>query len=119
MCHILFNGQTIIWAADAISSLAVLSLNEDSYGIAQKDLPLIINTLLALKQALDKLQKSNIMTKKQHGDDKFIKQIFHSLRAAAKRSLYRIVTCFEIYIGDLGLETTTVEQLHSFLAYRE
>lgn len=59
------------------------------------------------------------MTKKQHGDDKFIKQIFHSLRAAAKRSLYRIVTCFEIYIGDLGLETTTVEQLHSFLAYRE
>ncbi|XP_048261581.1 nucleoporin NDC1-like [Bombus terrestris] len=119
VCHILFNGQTIIWAADAISSLAVLSLNEDSYGIAQKDLPLIINTLLALKQALDKLQKSNIMTKKQHGDDKFIKQIFHSLRAAAKRSLYRIVTCFEIYIGDLGLETTTVEQLHSFLAYRE
>lgn len=119
VCHILFNGQTIIWAADAISSLAVLSLNEDSYGIAQKDLPLIINTLLALKQALDKLQKSNIMAKKQHGDDKFIKQIFHSLRAAAKRSLYRIVTCFEIYIGDLGLETTTVEQLHSFLAYRE
>ncbi|XP_076476785.1 nuclear division cycle 1 isoform X2 [Bombus vancouverensis nearcticus] len=119
VCHILFNGQTIIWAADAISSLAVLSLNEDSYGIAQKDLPLIINTLLALKQALDKLQKSNIMAKKQYGDDKFIKQIFHSLRAAAKRSLYRIVTCFEIYIGDLGLETTTVEQLHSFLVYRE
>ncbi|KAK9302991.1 hypothetical protein QLX08_005168 [Tetragonisca angustula] len=119
VCHILFNGQTVIWAADAISSLAVLSLNEDSYGIAQKDLSLIINTLLTLKQILDKLQRTNLMTKKQNGDDKFIKQIFHSLRAAAKRSLYRIVTNFEIYIGDLELETTTIEQLHSFLAYRE
>ncbi|XP_043512566.1 nucleoporin NDC1-like [Frieseomelitta varia] len=119
VCHILFNGQTVIWAADAISSLAVLSLNEDSYGIAQKDLSLIINTLLTLKQILDKLQRTNLMTKKQYGDDKFIKQIFHSLRAAAKRSLYRIVTNFEIYIGDLELETTTIEQLHSFLAYRE
>ncbi|XP_076766346.1 nuclear division cycle 1 [Xylocopa sonorina] len=119
VCHILFNAQTIIWAVDAISSLAVLSLNEDSYGIAQKDLPLIINTLLALKQALDKLQKSNIMIKKQDGDDRFIKQIFHSLRAATKRSIYRIVTSFETYIGDLALETATVEQLHSFVAYRE
>lgn len=119
VCHILFNGQTVIWAVDAISSLAVLSLNEDSYGIAQKDLSLIINTLLTLKQILDKLQRTNLMTKKQNGDDKFIKQIFHSLRAATKRSLYRIVTNFEIYIGDLELETTTIEQLHSFLAYRE
>ncbi|OAD61659.1 Nucleoporin NDC1 [Eufriesea mexicana] len=119
VCYMLFNGQTVIWAADAISSLAALSLSEDSYGIAQKDLPLIINTLLALKQALDKLQKSNIMAKKQDGDDKFIKQMFYSLRAATKRSLYRIVTSFEAYIKDIALETTTVEQLYGFLAYRE
>lgn len=119
VCHILFNGQMVIWAADAISSLAVISLTEDTYGIAQKDLPLIINTLLELKQALDKLQKSNIMAKKQDGDDKFIKQIFYSLRAATKRSLYRIVTSFEIYMEDLALETRTMEQIYSFLTYRE
>lgn len=119
VCHILFNGQMVIWAADAISSLAVVSLTEDTYGIAQKDLPLIINTLLELKQALDKLQKSNIMAKKQDGDDKFIKQIFYSLRAATKRSLYRIITSFEIYMEDLALETRTMEQIYSFLTYRE
>ncbi|CAK9829959.1 Nucleoporin Ndc1 [Anthophora retusa] len=119
VCHILFNGQSVIWAAEAISSLAVLSLNEDSYGIAQKDLPLIINTLLGLKQALDKLQKSFIMAKRQDGDDRFSLQNYHSLRAATKRSLYRIVTSFETYICDMALEFTTMEQLYSFLVYRE
>ncbi|KZC03984.1 Nucleoporin Ndc1 [Dufourea novaeangliae] len=118
VCHILFNGQSIIWAIDAISSLAVLSLDEDSYGIVQKDLPLIINTLLALKQTLDKLHKSNIMTKK-HGDEKFIKQIFQSLCAATKRSLYRIAINFEDYIEDVPLEPTAMEHLYNFLAYRE
>lgn len=117
--HVLYNGQAVIWAADAISSLAVSSLTEDSYGIAQKDLPVIIGTLLALKQALDKLQKTNITAKKQDGDDAFVKQMFHSLRAATKRSLYRIVTNFEAYVRDLELETATMDQLNSFLVYRE
>ncbi|XP_031846095.1 nuclear division cycle 1 [Nomia melanderi] len=116
--YILFNGQTVIWAIQAISSLAMLSLSEDSYGIVQKDLPLIINTLLGLKQSLDKLQKSNIMAKKQ-GDDKFIKQIFQSLCATTKRSIYRVVIHFEAYIEDLALDSPTMEQLHNFLAYRE
>ncbi|XP_076298460.1 nuclear division cycle 1 [Lasioglossum baleicum] len=118
VCHILFNGQSIIWAVQAISSLAVLSLSEDSYGIVQKDLPLIITTLLDLKQTLDKLQKSNFMTKKQ-GDDQFIKQIFQSLCTTTKRSIYRVVINFETYIGDLALEPATMEQLHHFLVYRE
>ncbi|XP_034174508.2 nuclear division cycle 1 [Osmia lignaria lignaria] len=119
VCHILFNGQSAIWAAEAISSLAVLSLSEDPYGIVQKDLPLIIHTLFALKQALDKLQKSNIMIKRQDEDDQFIKQMFNSLRAATKRSIYRIITNFEAYIGDLSLEPTINDQLNSFLAYKE
>ncbi|XP_076628626.1 nuclear division cycle 1 [Colletes latitarsis] len=118
VCHILFNGQSIVWAAEAISSLSALSISEDFYGIVLKDLPLIINTLLALKQALDKLQKLNIV-KKQDEDDEFIKQILRSLCGTTKRSLYRIVINFEEYIEDLALEPGTMEQLHNFLAYRE
>ncbi|XP_053979404.1 nucleoporin NDC1 [Hylaeus volcanicus] len=115
--HILFNGQSIVWAAEAMSSLSVSSISEDSYGIAQKDLPLVITTLITLKQALDKLQKSNIMAKTQ--EEKFIQQIFRSLYGAIKRSLYRIVINFEAYIGELTLESATKEQLCNFLAYRE
>lgn len=119
VCYFLFSGQSIIWAADAISSLAVSSLTEDAYGIVQKDLPLIITTLLSLKQSLDKLQKSNILAKKQFGDDDFIRQIFNALRAATKRSLYRIVTHFDTYITGIPLEPIATEQLHHFLSYRE
>ncbi|KAG7212983.1 hypothetical protein KM043_002323 [Ampulex compressa] len=117
--HVLFNAQSVIWAIEAVSSLAVLSLTEDSYGIVQKDLPLLIDCLLMLKQALDKLQKSNIFARKDQGEDRLVKQIFTSLRTAARRSLYRVVTNFEAYISDLALEPVAIEQLQSFLNYRE
>lgn len=117
--YALHNGQLVIWAAEAISSLAVFSLSEDSYGIVQKDVPIIINTLLSVKQALDKLQKSAVLARKMQADDKLIREIFTSLRSAIKRSLYRIVTNFEPYIKDLSLELSTIEQLQGFLNYKE
>lgn len=117
--YALHNGQLVIWAAEAISSLSVFSLSEDSYGIVQKDVPTIINALLSVKQALDKLQKSTVLTRKMRADDKLIREIFTSLRSAIKRSLYRIVTNFEPYINDLSLELPTIEQLQSFLNYKE
>ncbi|KYM93319.1 Nucleoporin NDC1 [Atta colombica] len=117
--YALQNGQLMIWAAEAISSLTVFSLSEDSYGIVQKDVPVIINTLLSVKQALDKLSKSAMLARKMQADDKLIREIFISLRSAIKRSLYRIVTNFEPYINDLSLELPIIEQLQSFLNYKE
>jgi len=117
--YALYNGQLVIWAAEAISSLTVFSLSEDSYGIVQKDVSTIINTLLSVKQALDKLQKSAVLARKIQADDKLIREIFTSLRSAIKRSLYRIVTNFELYINDLSLELPTIEQLQGFLNYKE
>lgn len=117
--YILFNGQPVMWAAEAISSLSVFSLTEDHHGIVQKDIPTIINSLLSVKQALDKQQKSAILARRLQVEDKLIREIFTSLRSAIKRSLYRIVTNFEPYISDLCLEPVTIEQLQSFLNYRE
>lgn len=117
--YILLNGQLVIWAAEALSSLSVFSLSEDSYGIVQKDVTTIINTLLSVKQTLDKLQKSTVLTRRIQADDKWIREILISLRSAIKRSLYRIVTNFEPYITDLSLEPQAVEQLQGFLNYKE
>lgn len=117
--HSLLSGQTVVWAADAISSLAVVSLKEDPYGVVQKDVPAIIETLLSLKQSLDKLQKTNLLMRKPQNDDKTIRQILTSLRMATKRSVYRIVSNFRDYIDDLALEPQIRDQLQSFLAYRE
>ncbi|KYN17365.1 PREDICTED: nucleoporin NDC1 [Trachymyrmex cornetzi] len=117
--YALQNGQLVIWAAEAISSLTVFSLSEDSYGIVQKDVPVIINTLLSVKQALDKLSKSAMLARKMQADDKLIREIFTSLRSTIKRSLYKIVTNFEPYINDLSLELPIIEQLQGFLNYKE
>ncbi|XP_011864175.1 PREDICTED: nucleoporin NDC1 [Vollenhovia emeryi] len=117
--HALHSGQLVIWAAEAVSSVSVFSLSEDSYGIVQKDMPLIVNALLSVKQALDKFQKSAVLARKMQADDKLVREIFTALRSAIKRSLYRIVTNFEPYISDLSLEPPTIEQLQGFLNYRE
>lgn len=117
--YVLSNGQLIIWAAEAISSLTVFSLTEDSYGIVQKDVPTIIYVLLSLKQALDKLHKSNMSNRKIQIDDKSTRDTFISVRNAIKRSLYRVVSNFEPYINELYLEPVKIEQLQSYLNYKE
>ena len=117
--HVLSKGQPIVWAADAISSLAVASLTEDPYGIVQKDLPAIIEALLSIKQSLDKLQKTNILMRKPVSNDKILGQCFTSLRSATRRSIYRIVTTFKDFIDDLGLAPGSVDQLQPFFVYRE
>ncbi|XP_015590248.1 nucleoporin NDC1 [Cephus cinctus] len=117
--YILNNSQPVIWAAEAISSLSAISLKEDPYGIVQKDISSIIETLLALKQALDKLQKTAILVKKSQNEEKVTRLTAASLRSATKRSIYRITNAFRYYIKDLALEQVTLEQLQSFLMYRE
>lgn len=117
--HVLTNGQTVIWAADAISSLAAISISDDPYGIVQKDLPAIMENLFALKQALDKLQKTNILMRKPQNDDKTIRTILAALRMAVKRSIYRIVSSFGDYIEDIPLQKTVKHQLESFIVYKE
>lgn len=117
--YIFRNAQSVIWAAEGISSLIVISLKEDQYGVIQQDLPAIIAVLLGLKEAVDKLQKANVFVKRTQSDEKETRQMVTSLRSAIKRSIYRITTTFKAYIKDLPLEPEIVGQLQSFLSYRE
>lgn len=118
--HLLSNGQQIIWASEAISSLAVFSINEDSYGIAQKDVPRIIEVLLMLKQSLDNLHKMNLLMRKtSYDDDIKTRQMLTALRSADKRSIYKIIMAFKDYIDDLALEQNIKNQLQNFITCRE
>lgn len=117
--HLLNNGQPVIWAVDGLSSLAVASLTEDPYGIVQKDLPGIIDALVLLKQSLEKLHKMNILSRKPYHDDKDIRQMLTSLRAANRRSIYRIIIAFKEYIDDLILEQPIKDQLQNFFVCKE
>lgn len=117
--NLLANGQPIIWATEAISSLVVCSIEEDQYGIAQKDLPRIVELLLSLKQSLDNLHKMNLLMRKTSYDDKKKGQMLLSLRSATKRSIYKITMAFKSYINDLGFEQNIKDQLQNFINCRE
>lgn len=113
------DAQAVIWAVEAMSSLAVFSLQEDSYGVVQKDLTGMIEVLLKLKQSLDKLQKLNISVRKPISDDKYLKQTLLALKSVTKSSIYRITCNFKKYIDELGLSSAIADQLQPFLTYKE
>ncbi|KAI4498396.1 hypothetical protein M0802_006575 [Mischocyttarus mexicanus] len=118
--YTLLKAQAVIWAVEAISTLVVVSLGEDLYGIVQKDFSNIFKMLLGLKLSCDKLQKSNILNKKLHSSDKSsTKLIFNSLRNASRSSIYRITISFHKYISDLKLDCSILEQLQPFLNYKD
>lgn len=116
---VLLNEQAAIWAAESLSLIVLKSIEEDPFGIVQKDLPVIIETLLSLKTALDKFQKVNTIAVKGRGDDTDIKQTIAALKSATRRALYRITIGFKPYLRDLNLATTTIDQLQSFILTKE
>lgn len=112
-CHLLATqSQQIVWITQALSSLASHSIREDQFGVVQNDLPLIIRTLLQLKQVLDKVGSIQLDVKK-------IDRNYVALKAATKRSLYRISAAFADYLNDIVLEPSDVKALLGFVNYRE
>lgn len=112
-CYLLSSqSQQIVWISQALASLAARSITEDQFGVVQSDLPLIIRTLLQLKQVVDKVGSIQLDVKK-------IDRNYVALRAATKRSLYRISNAFADYLNDIVLEPSDVEAMHGFVSYRE
>nr|XP_029712592.1 nucleoporin Ndc1-like [Aedes albopictus] len=112
-CHLLATqSQQIVHIGQALASLAAHSIREDKFGVVQNDLPLIIRTLLQLKQVLDRVGSIQLDVKK-------IDRNYVALRAATKRSLYRIAAAFADYLNDIVLEPNDVKALQGFVNYRE
>ncbi|CAH1983183.1 unnamed protein product [Acanthoscelides obtectus] len=109
----LANGYVIIWASQGISDIVCASLVEDQYGIVQKDLPAIINTLVQLKHALDKLNKIPALTRKMAGYNDFNFKMKNAVNYAVRRSLFNICKTFGKYLNDLPLSKDTVFYLQT------
>ncbi|XP_055542454.1 nucleoporin Ndc1 [Wyeomyia smithii] len=104
--------QQIVWISQALASLAAQSIVEDKFGVVQKSLPTILKTLLQLKETVDRISTIQL-------DVKRIDRNYLALKAATKRSLYRITHAFADYLADLRLEPHDLEVLQGFVHYRE
>lgn len=107
----LANGNLIIWASQGITDIVTASLQEDKFGVVQKDLPVIITSLVNLKQSLDKLNKVPALTRKMVGYDDFNYRMKGAVTAAVKRSLFNICRSFANYLQDIPLSKDVSQYL--------
>lgn len=104
------NSQTIEWITQGISSIVARSISEDSYGVVQHDIRQIVKSLIKLKNVLDKVGSVNSIAKDRN---------FIALKAAVRRSLYRIVSEFSRFFEDLLLDSEDIRALHAFVGFKE
>lgn len=104
------NTQTIIWISQGLSAIISRSLEEDSYGVVQQDIKQILKSFIKLKVLLDKVGAANVIAKDRN---------FIALKAALRRSLYRISNDFSGYFEDLLLDPEDVRALHAFVTFKE
>lgn len=104
------NSQMIIWTTQGIAALVARSLDEDSYGVVQLDIKTIIKSFLKLRAALEKVSAINTIAKDRN---------LYALKAALRRSIYRITTNFSQYFEDMVIDAEDVRALHGFITFKE
>lgn len=109
----LSNGQVVIWTVRGLTNLVVASLEEDPYGIVQKDLPLIITNLVQLKGCVEKLNMALSVNRKGAVLDEASIKMKSSVNSAVKRSLCDICVKFYKYLRDIPLSKETLKQLEN------
>lgn len=109
------DGQIIIWVTQGISNMTIASLKEDSFGIVQKDLPIILSVLVELKQSIEKLNRIPAFTRKTHILENFSIKMKAGINSAVKRSLYNMCKHFGPYINDIPLKKEILQHLQLYI----
>lgn len=115
-------GDEIGWIVQGLSSVAVHSLHEDRYGVVQINLPEIINTLLQLRETINKLptsvfNASSVSPYLRSFQSKPNGAIV--LRNAVKRSLYNLSITFNEYLPELVTNLSDLRILQNYVDFLE
>lgn len=116
---LLSQAQPVMWTCEGLAFIAAASLKEDKYGVVQLDLPILLSTLINLKQNLDKLTKPGLMPRKHVLNDSFAIKMKSNLTSSVKRSIYKIVITFSKYIHEIPLDPDVKIAIQPFLLCKE
>ena len=116
---LLMQAQPVMWTCEGLANIAAASLNEDKYGVVQNDLPIVISTLINLKQNLDKLTKPGLVPRKHILNDVIAIKMKTALISSVKRSIYKIAITFSKYIHEIPLDPDIQVALQPFLMCKE
>ncbi len=97
------------------------SIEEDGYGVVQKDLPAILTALLKLEESVDRCRvlqaAGNYHHRKRRAEPADV-QLKQELKCALKSAVYRITMSFKEHILVVPLEADLAKKIsncHNFL----
>lgn len=117
--QIFTKSQSAIYSAEILSYVVRASIEEDGYGVVQKDLPEILTNLLKLEEAVDRcrVQASSFHHRKRSADPHDV-QLKQELKCALKSAVYRITLAFKEHILVVPLEADLAKKIrncHNFV----
>ncbi|KAF9430131.1 Nucleoporin NDC1 [Entomortierella beljakovae] len=123
--HATEDFQLTVWSFQSLARLVVASYNEDRYGIVQKDIPRILESMLKLLMSLEyflvtegRLEAFKSGPYSAHVDaQKIVNARSLSLLQALKTSIYQIVITFREHLGDFVLSTAYRDRLTHFIEF--
>ncbi|KAM0792356.1 hypothetical protein ACM66B_005036 [Microbotryomycetes sp. NB124-2] len=98
--------QLATWALDALANLLCASLKEDPYGVAQRDIPKILEGMILFLDALEKLEKGLVADFDQGGEERKkvgtaeVEELVLPLQSAARDAVRQVVADFEPYLSE-------------------
>lgn len=110
-------SQIIIWAVEGLSHLITASIDEDRFGVVQKDLSKVIIALLTLQQTVER-HKGVTVTAKKNRFEPFL-QLKQELRVAIKSSLYRITVAFGDHLNSVALPLEYQKRISNYQNFLE
>ncbi|KAM6219063.1 nucleoporin NDC1 isoform 1-T1 [Rhynchocyon petersi] len=118
------DAQMHIWALEGLSHLVAASFTEDRFGVVQTTLPVILNALLTLQEAVDKYFKLPHASSKPpriSGSlvDTSYKTLRFAFRASLKTAIYRITTTFGEHLNAVQASAEHQKRLQQFLEFKE
>ncbi|KAG0321998.1 Nucleoporin NDC1 [Linnemannia gamsii] len=117
----------ILWAFQSLARLVAASYNEDNYGVVQKDIPKVLETMLALLMTLESFLlaeagsakfRSNPYSAHINAQRLTIVRSYAMLQAL-KTAIYQIVVTFRGQLGEFTLASTYANRLKHFVDFDE
>ncbi|KAI9493587.1 nucleoporin protein Ndc1-Nup [Zychaea mexicana] len=121
--RIFSNYPVLVWAIQSLGSLTAASYNEDPYGLVQRDIGKVVDTLLASVMDIERLVRSPppSYTKLPPGytGDRAMLMEPEFVLLGLREAIYQIVTSFREYLDDISVSKRYAKKWESFVEFRE
>ncbi|KAG2216646.1 hypothetical protein INT45_010786 [Circinella minor] len=120
--QIFSNYPVLLWSTQSLGSLTAASINEDPFGLVQRDIGKVLDTLLASVIDIERLVRTPPASYKNlpHGYSGDVMLMEPEIVLLALReAIYQIVTSFRGYTDEIQVSKQYAEKWESFVEFRE